>query len=133
MRALGLLVGCGLLVASEAEGFLLHQEDPEGLGWEERLAGLYDGSIMGGFSRHALASTPGLLADRRLELNLSDSARKHLIEVGYDPSFGARPLKRLIQREVENPLSLAILEGRFHEGDRILAEAGEGGLVFEKA
>ncbi|MBF2052825.1 MAG: ATP-dependent chaperone ClpB [Candidatus Sericytochromatia bacterium] len=74
-----------------------------------------------------------LLADRRLELNLSDPARAHLIEVGYDPNFGARPLKRLIQREVENPLSLAILEGRFHEGDRILAEAGEGGLVFHKA
>jgi ATP-dependent Clp protease ATP-binding subunit ClpB len=56
-----------------------------------------------------------------------------LTSEGYDPAFGARPLKRAIQRLIQNPLSLAILEGRFHEGDHILAtESPDGEIVFEK-
>ncbi|MCI5168490.1 MAG: hypothetical protein D3903_20955, partial [Candidatus Electrothrix sp. GM3_4] len=52
---------------------------------------------------------------------------------GYDPSFGARPLKRAIQRYIENPLALEILEGRFSEGDRIMIDRGEEkGLTFRK-
>ncbi|PIQ26103.1 ATP-dependent chaperone ClpB [bacterium (Candidatus Blackallbacteria) CG17_big_fil_post_rev_8_21_14_2_50_48_46] len=74
-----------------------------------------------------------LLADKQLSLELTDAAKDHLTEVGYDPTFGARPLKRVIQRELENPLSMAILQGTFREGDTIQANLGEGQLVFTKA
>ncbi len=70
------------------------------------------------------------LRDRRLALSLTDSAKDHLAEVGYDPAFGARPLRRLIQREVADPLAMAILEGRFREGDLVLVDTGPDGLVF---
>lgn len=73
-----------------------------------------------------------LLADRHLTLELSDAAKDFLIEAGYDPTFGARPLKRVIQRDLENPLSLAILQGTFREGDTILADVAEGKLIFTK-
>lgn len=59
------------------------------------------------------------LADRKIELKATDSARDWLARVGYDPVFGARPLKRLIQKEIENPLALKLLEGQFADGDRI--------------
>jgi len=74
----------------------------------------------------------GRLADRRLTLELSDAARDYLARRGYDPQYGARPLKRLIQREVQDPLAMRILEGVFAEGMTVrgdLAEGGEG-LVF---
>jgi ATP-dependent Clp protease ATP-binding subunit ClpB len=74
----------------------------------------------------------GRLADRRLTLELSDAARDYLARRGYDPQYGARPLKRLIQREVQDPLAMRILEGEFAEGMTVrgdLAEGGEG-LVF---
>lgn len=71
-----------------------------------------------------------LLADRKLTLELSDSARRHLIDVGYEPAYGARPLKRVIQQEIENPLSLDILKGKFNEGDKILAECIDQTLRF---
>jgi len=75
-----------------------------------------------------------LLADRKLTLEMTPGARRLLAEEGYDPAFGARPLKRAIQRLIQNPLALQILEGRFHEGDRILVREGDGGtLVFERA
>jgi ATP-dependent Clp protease ATP-binding subunit ClpB len=73
------------------------------------------------------------LAERRIELELTEEARAWLAEHGYDPSYGARPLKRLIQREIADPLALALLKGEFSEGDRILVDAGEGGLVFRRA
>ncbi|MBL8962312.1 MAG: AAA family ATPase, partial [Gemmatimonadetes bacterium] len=74
-----------------------------------------------------------LLADRKLTLELSAEARAVLVDEGYDPAFGARPLKRTIQRLVQNPLALAILEGKFSEGDAIRATVGAGDtLVFEK-
>ena len=74
-----------------------------------------------------------MLADRKLTLEITPEA-KHLIATeGYDPSFGARPLKRAIQRLVQNPLAIAVLEGRFVEGDHIVVEAGPAGqLTFEK-
>lgn len=72
------------------------------------------------------------LADRKLTLQLNPSAEEHLIEVGYSPTFGARPLKRVIQKEVENPLSMAILQGRFLEGDTIVAEYTADGMLFSK-
>jgi ATP-dependent Clp protease ATP-binding subunit ClpB len=72
------------------------------------------------------------LAERGLELELTPEAKEHLVEVGWDPQYGARPLKRAIQRLVENPLALRLLEGDFTEGDRILADVRDGELVFEK-
>lgn len=73
------------------------------------------------------------LADRKLILQLNPSAEDYLIETGYSPTFGARPLKRVIQKEVENPLSMAILQGRFLEGDTIVAEHTADGMLFTKA
>ena len=64
-----------------------------------------------------------LLADRKMSLELSETARKHLAQVGYDPAFGARPLKRAIQQELQDPLSLAILEGKYHEGSVVKVDA----------
>jgi ATP-dependent Clp protease ATP-binding subunit ClpB len=73
------------------------------------------------------------LAERGLRLELTDAAREALAEAGWDPSYGARPLKRAIQRLLENPLALRLLEGDFAEGDTIRADAADDGLVFEKA
>ena len=73
------------------------------------------------------------LAERGLRLELTDRARDALAEAGWDPTYGARPLKRAIQRLLENPLALRLLEGEFAEGDVVRGDAGEGGLVFEKA
>jgi ATP-dependent Clp protease ATP-binding subunit ClpB len=73
-----------------------------------------------------------LLAERKIVLELTPAAKELLTEQGYDPSFGARPLKRAIQRLVQNPLALAVLEGRFGDGDHVLADARGGEIVFEK-
>ena len=75
-----------------------------------------------------------LLADRKLTVEVSPEAKRILTTEGYDPAFGARPLKRAIQRLVQNPLAMAVLEGRFTEGDHIVVGAGAGGvLTFDKA
>ncbi len=71
-----------------------------------------------------------LLADKGYHLEVSDSAREYIAEVGYDPSFGARPLKRAIQRELQDPLALRILAGGFEEGDTITVDRGPEGLTF---
>jgi len=71
-----------------------------------------------------------LLADRGYHLEVDDSARQYLAEVGYDPAFGARPLKRAIQRELQDPLALKILSGDFKDGDTILVRRGPDRLVF---
>jgi len=73
------------------------------------------------------------LAERRIELELTDAAKEHLAEAGWDPAYGARPLKRAIQRLLENPLALELLEGRFAEGDTVRANVQDGELVFERA
>jgi ATP-dependent Clp protease ATP-binding subunit ClpB len=62
------------------------------------------------------------LAERRITVELTDEARKTLAERGYDPVFGARPLKRAIQRMIENPLAVEILAGKFREGDHIIVD-----------
>jgi ATP-dependent Clp protease ATP-binding subunit ClpB len=81
-----------------------------------------------------LARLHDRLAERRIELEVSDAARELLAEEGWDPAYGARPLKRAIQRLVENPLALELLEGRFGEGDTVRVDAGDdGSLVFERA
>jgi len=78
-----------------------------------------------------LARLRKLLADRKITLELSDEATSLVAEEGYDPAFGARPLKRAIQRLLQNPLALAILEGKFSDGDTVRAEvAPDGGLAF---
>jgi len=73
------------------------------------------------------------LAERGIELELTPGAKEFLAEAGWDPSFGARPLKRAIQRYVESPLALRLLEGEFAEGDTVLVHERDGELVFEKA
>jgi ATP-dependent Clp protease ATP-binding subunit ClpC len=76
------------------------------------------------------------LEERGITIELSDAARRWLAEEGYDPAFGARPLRRTLQRHVESPLSKRILRGEFEEGDRVLADVTEApdeeGLVFEE-
>ena len=80
-----------------------------------------------------LKHVAALLADRGIALAVTEEAKKHLIAAGYDPSYGARPLKRVIQREIQNPLALAILEGNYADGDTIRVDAdGDGHLVFRK-
>ena len=74
-----------------------------------------------------------LLSERKIELELTPAARQHLAEVGYDPLFGARPLKRAIQREIQDPLAMALLEGEFSEGDTIRIDFHEETIVFEEA
>jgi ATP-dependent Clp protease ATP-binding subunit ClpB len=75
-----------------------------------------------------------LLAEKKLVMELTPEARRLLVTEGYDPSFGARPLKRAIQRLLQNPLAMAVLEGRFVEGDQIVVGANrKGELTFEKA
>ena len=66
-------------------------------------------------------------------LELTDAAKEALGEAGWDPAYGARPLKRAIQRLLENPLALRLLEGDFAAGDTILVDAQNGDLVFTKA
>ncbi|MBW2465776.1 MAG: ATP-dependent chaperone ClpB, partial [Deltaproteobacteria bacterium] len=63
------------------------------------------------------------LAERKFSISLTDAAKNFLIEVGYDPAFGARPLKRVIQRNIQDQLALHILEGKFNEGDSIVIDA----------
>ena len=73
----------------------------------------------------------GRLQKQNITLTLTAAAKKLLGQEGYDPAYGARPLKRVIQREILDPLSLEILDGKFHEGDHITAEAKDGHLIFE--
>jgi ATP-dependent Clp protease ATP-binding subunit ClpB len=80
-----------------------------------------------------LARMEKLLADRKLTLELTPEARALIAREGYDPAFGARPLKRAIQRLLQNPLALAVLEGSYAEGDRIRAVPSGDVLTFEKA
>ena len=72
------------------------------------------------------------LAERGLLLELTDAAKEVLAEEGWDPAYGARPLKRAIQRRLENPLARELLEGQFVEGDTVRADAEDGELVFRR-
>jgi ATP-dependent Clp protease ATP-binding subunit ClpB len=72
------------------------------------------------------------LAERKIEVSLSPSARDLIAEQGFDPVYGARPLKRTLQRLVENSLAVEVLAGHFREGDHILVDAKEGRLTFQK-
>jgi ATP-dependent Clp protease ATP-binding subunit ClpB len=67
-----------------------------------------------------------------VEVELTDEARTLLGNLGYDPTYGARPLKRVIQKQLVDKLALKLLEGEFQPGDRILVSAADGELVFAK-
>jgi ATP-dependent Clp protease ATP-binding subunit ClpB len=73
------------------------------------------------------------LAERKVSLVVTESARKLLAERGWDPVYGARPLKRAIQRLVQDPLAMQLLEGKFADGDTIEVDAQHGELAFSRA
>jgi len=72
------------------------------------------------------------LAERKINLVLTDAAKSLLAERGYDPLFGARPLKRTIQSDLENPLAKQVIAGTIREGDTVTANAASGEIVFKK-
>jgi ATP-dependent Clp protease ATP-binding subunit ClpB len=72
------------------------------------------------------------LEERKIHVTLTEAAKEQLVREGYDPAYGARPLKRAIQRHVLDPLALRVLEGDFLEGDTIIVDAGPDGLTFTK-
>ena len=73
-----------------------------------------------------------MLAERQIGLEWSEATRQLLADLGYDPVYGARPLKRVIQRKVQDPLALALLRGEFMEGDTVRVDVRDGEIVFEK-
>ncbi len=73
------------------------------------------------------------LEERKIHVDLTDAGKRFIVSEGYDPMYGARPLKRTIQRRVLDPLALRVLEGDFREGDRVLVDVGTDALTFEKA
>jgi ATP-dependent Clp protease ATP-binding subunit ClpB len=72
------------------------------------------------------------LAERKIHVTLTDAAKEQLVREGYDPAYGARPLKRSIQRRVLDPLAMRVLEGDFLEGDTVVVDAGPDALTFTK-
>jgi ATP-dependent Clp protease ATP-binding subunit ClpB len=87
------------------------------------MASIIDIQIRGLFAR---------LAEKKITLELTDSAKQHIVSEGYDPAFGARPLKRTLQREVLDPLAMRVLEGEFVEGDTVLVDIDANRLAFTK-
>ena len=73
------------------------------------------------------------LAERGITLELTEEAKEAVAEAGWDPTYGARPLKRALQRMIENPLALRLLEGDFTEGDTVVVDVEDGELGFDKA
>jgi ATP-dependent Clp protease ATP-binding subunit ClpB len=69
-----------------------------------------------------------LISDRGLAIEISDSAKEHLARAGYDPAFGARPLKRALQKEIIDPLAMKLLEGKFKAGDIVFVNMKDGRL-----
>jgi ATP-dependent Clp protease ATP-binding subunit ClpB len=76
-----------------------------------------------------IATLAERVAQRRLTLIVTDAARDRLAQAGYDPDLGARPLRRVIQRTVEDPLALALLEGRYADGDTVTVDAAPDGSI----
>jgi ATP-dependent Clp protease ATP-binding subunit ClpB len=89
-------------------------------------------SEMGQIIRIQLKRVENLLADQKISLDISASACDYLVEVGYDPVYGARPIKRAIRREVENTIATKILDNSFVSGDTIIIDTSEQGLSFNK-
>ncbi len=80
-----------------------------------------------------IARTAKRLADRGIALKLTDAARERLAEEGYDPTYGARPLKRVIQQRILDPLALQVLQGTFHDGDTVEVDTDVTGYTFRRA
>jgi ATP-dependent Clp protease ATP-binding subunit ClpA len=72
------------------------------------------------------------LADKGITIELTEAGRDWLAKEGYDPQFGARPLRRTLQRRVESPLSIRLLHGEFKEADTLVVDIGEEGIVFRR-
>ncbi|MEX2453849.1 MAG: ATP-dependent chaperone ClpB [Rhodospirillaceae bacterium] len=87
-------------------------------------------SHMTGIVDIQLGRLRSMLADRKIELSLDEAALRWLADQGYDPVYGARPLKRVIQRSLQNPLATMLLEGRIEDGDRVTVSAGADGLII---
>jgi ATP-dependent Clp protease ATP-binding subunit ClpB len=85
---------------------------------------------MAGIVEIQIQRLAALLEDRKLTLELSDKAKRWLADAGYDPVYGARPLKRTLQKSLQDPLARLILEGRIREGDHVRVDAGESGLLI---
>ncbi len=85
---------------------------------------------MGKIVEIQLRRLDALLADRQITLQLDEAAKAWLAEAGYDPVYGARPLKRAIQRHLQNPLATLLLEGKIHDGETVRVSAGKGGLII---
>jgi ATP-dependent Clp protease ATP-binding subunit ClpB len=79
-----------------------------------------------------IARLARLLADRKIEITLDPSAREWLAEEGWDPAYGARPLKRVIQKSVQDPLAELILSGRIKDGEKVAIRATKQGLTFNE-
>jgi ATP-dependent Clp protease ATP-binding subunit ClpB len=88
---------------------------------------------MGGIVTIQVARVQKLLTDRKIELDLTDAARNWLGRVGYDPIYGARPLKRAVQRYLQDPLADMILKGEVPDGSTVKVDEGDGGLVLKVA
>jgi ATP-dependent Clp protease ATP-binding subunit ClpB len=86
---------------------------------------------MAGIVEIQLRRLHALLAERKIALEVDDAAKRWLADAGYDPVYGARPLKRVIQRELQNPLATALLEGRIQDGDTVRVSASALGLLLE--
>ncbi|MGD9030094.1 MAG: hypothetical protein PVG25_09795, partial [Anaerolineae bacterium] len=71
------------------------------------------------------------MSELGLEVQLTDESRNWLAREGFDPQFGARPLRRALQRHVENPLSIRLLRGDFKKGNVVVVDVDEDGLVFQ--
>jgi ATP-dependent Clp protease ATP-binding subunit ClpB len=80
-----------------------------------------------------VANLAGRVRERGIEINLSEKARELLGNLGFDPTYGARPLKRVIQKQLVDKLALRLLEGEFAEGDTVDVDASDGELTFSKA
>jgi ATP-dependent Clp protease ATP-binding subunit ClpB len=87
-------------------------------------------SEMGRIVEIQFARLQKLLEDRKIVLDLDAAARDKLAEKGWDPAYGARPLKRVIQRDVQDPLAEMILAGKVHDGDHVAISAKDGMLTF---
>ena len=78
-----------------------------------------------------LTSLKARLAERHISIDLTDAAREHLIHVGYDPAFGARPLKRAFQKEIETPLARQLVAGEVHDGQTVRIDEKNREMTFD--
>ena len=90
--------------------------------------GLVDRAGMRGVVDIQLARLRALLEERKILLDITDDAKTWLADAGYDPAYGARPLKRTVQREIQNPLAGLLLEGAVREGGKVRVGVEDGGL-----